>query len=74
MPLTKEKKEKSQGIIQTENSSEQMPIITKMTYNFKRFGSFINEKMKRGSSKEIIPGKSKKIFLLEKIKMKTFLD
>ena len=72
LPLTKEKKEKSQGIIQTENSSEQMPIITKMTYNFKRFGSFINEKMKRGSSKEIIPGKIQKNFSPRKDKNENF--
>ena len=47
LPLTKEQKEKSYNAIET----EQMPILSKLTYNnYKRFGSFLNnEKIKRSS-------------------------
>ena len=50
LPLTKEKKEKPYNIIQSGFSNEQIPILSKLTYNNKRFGSFLNnEKIKRSS-------------------------
>ena len=50
LPLTKEKKEKPYNIIQSGFSNEQIPILSKLTYNNKRFGSFLNsEKLKRSS-------------------------
>ena len=50
LPLTKEKKEKPYSIIQSGFSNEQIPILSKLTYNNKRFGSFLNnEKLKRSS-------------------------
>ena len=50
LPLTKEKKEKPYNIIQSGFSNEQVPILSKLTYNNKRFGSFLNsEKLKRSS-------------------------
>ena len=51
LPLTKEQKDKPYNIIQSGISSEQIPILSKLTYNNnKRFGSFLNnEKIKRSS-------------------------
>ena len=51
LPLTKEQKDKPYNMIQSGISSEQIPILSKLTYNNnKRFGSFLNnEKIKRSS-------------------------
>ena len=67
LPLTKEKKEKPYNIIQNGFTNEQIPILSKLTYNNKRFSNFLDiEKIKRASSKNFFlkknPDSQKKVF------------
>jgi hypothetical protein len=57
LPLTKEKKEKPYNIIQSGFSNEQIPILSKLTYNNKRFGSFLNNEEIKRSSKNLFLSK-----------------
>lgn len=60
LPLTKEKKEKPiQGILQTAISTEQMPILSKLTYSQKTFSNFLNSEKLRQSSKNFFMNKKK---------------
>ena len=60
LPLTKEKKEKPiQSILQTAISTEQMPILSKLTYNQKTFSNFLNSEKLRQSSKNFFMNKKK---------------
>ena len=60
LPLTKEKKEKPiQGILQNAISTEQMPILSKLTYNQKTFSNFLNSEKLRQSSKNFFMNKKK---------------
>lgn len=60
LPLTKEKKEKPiQGILQNAISTDQMPILSKLTYNQKTFSSFLNSEKLRASSKNFFMNKKK---------------
>ena len=60
LPLTKEKKEKPiQGILQNAISTEQMPILSKLTYSQKTFSNFLNSEKLRQSSKNFFMNKKK---------------
>ena len=60
LPLTKEKKEKPiQSILQTAISTEQMPILSKLTYSQKTFSNFLNSEKLRQSSKNFFMNKKK---------------
>ena len=60
LPLTKEKKEKPiQSILQNAISTEQMPILSKLTYNQKTFSNFLNSEKLRQSSKNFFMNKKK---------------
>lgn len=60
LPLTREKKEKPiQGILQSAISYEQMPILSKLTYNQKNFSNFLNSERLRQSSKNFFMSKKK---------------
>ena len=52
LPLTKEKKDKPYNIIQNDFRNEQLPILSKLTYN-KRFGSFLSGELFKRSSKHL---------------------
>ena len=60
LPLTKEKKERPiQGILQHAISSEQMPILSKLTYSQKAFNNFFNIERLRQSAKNFFMSKKK---------------
>ena len=60
LPLTKEKKEKPiQSILQNAIYNEQMPILSKLTYNQKTFSNFLNSEKLRQSSKNFFMSKKK---------------
>ena len=55
--LTKEKKDKTYNIIQNSISNEQAPILSKLTYNNKSFGNFLNNENLKRSSKNLFISK-----------------
>lgn len=57
LPLTKEKNTKPHNSSQNDSTSEHLPILSKLTYNNKRFGSFFNIDKKKRSSKNLFLSK-----------------
>ena len=57
LPLTKEKKDKTYNIIQNSISNDQVPILSKLTYNNKSFGNFLNNENLKRSSKNLFLSK-----------------